>query len=291
MLRLFMPMTPATATANATTSSIIAFSSTSPSSSDFFTKSSRPFHSLCPNFIFSFSSYSSIPPRKKPPHISPRTWLRRHARRDIDSQDMTYEEKNDVRMFGSDEEVGSQIPTQAQSVVEGSGAVLVSEFKPAPDVDYLQELLAIQQQGPRAIGFFGTRNMGFMHQELIEILSYAMVITKNHIYTSGASGTNAAVIRGALRAEKPELLTVILPQSLKKQPPESQELLSKVKNVIEKPYNDHLPLIEASRLCNMDIISQVQQVICFAFHDSRLLMETCQEAKNLRKIVTLFYLD
>lgn len=198
---------------------------------------------------------------------------------------------NEARLFGSDEEVGSQIPTQAQSLVEGSGGVLVREFKPVPDVDYLQELLAIQQQGPRAIGFFGTRNMGFMHQELIEILSYAMVITKNHIYTSGASGTNAAVIRGALRAEKQELLTVILPQSLKKQPPESQELLSKVKNVIEKPHNDHLPLIEASRLCNMDIISHVQQVICFAFHDSKLLMETCQEAKNLRKIVTLFYLD
>lgn len=41
----------------------------------------------------------------------------------------------------------------------------------------MQELLAIQQQGPRSIGFFGTRNMGFMHQELIEILSYALVIT------------------------------------------------------------------------------------------------------------------
>jgi hypothetical protein len=54
-------------------------------------------------------------------------------------------------------------------------------------------------------------------------------LQKNHIFTSGASGTNAAVIRGALRAEKPELLTVILPQSLKKQPPESQELLSKVR--------------------------------------------------------------
>ncbi|XP_047957885.1 uncharacterized protein LOC125203553 isoform X1 [Salvia hispanica] len=200
-------------------------------------------------------------------------------------------DKNEIQMLGSDEEVSTQIPTQAQSIVEGSGAVMVSEYRPAPDVDYLQELLAIQQQGPRAIGFFGTRNMGFMHQELIEILSYALVITKNHIFTSGASGTNAAVIRGALRAEKPELLTVILPQSLKKQPPESQELLSKVKHVIEKPYNDNLPLIEASRLCNMDIISQVQQVICFAFHDSRLLMETCQEAKNMRKIVTLFYLD
>ncbi|KAF3548105.1 hypothetical protein DY000_02002447 [Brassica cretica] len=181
----------------------------------------------------------------------------------------------------SDEDSGLRIPTQAQAIVEGSAA----------DVDYIQELLAIQQQGPRSIGFFGTRNMGFMHQELIEILSYAMVITKNHIYTSGASGTNAAVIRGALRAERPELLTVILPQSLKKQPPESQELLSKVQNVVEKPHNDHLPLLEASRLCNMDIISQVQQIICFAFHDSKLLMETCQEAKNLRKIVTLFYLD
>ena len=52
---------------------------------------------------------------------------------------------------------------------------------------------------------------------------------KNHIYTSGASGTNAAVIRGALRAEQPELLTVILPQSLKRQSPESRELLSKVR--------------------------------------------------------------
>lgn len=41
----------------------------------------------------------------------------------------------------------------------------------------------------------------------------------------------------------------------------------------------------------MDIISHVQQVICFAFHDSNLLMETCSEAKNMRKIVTLFYLD
>lgn len=213
-------------------------------------------------------------------------------KRDQDINDCKDEADTGSCLTGSDEDVTpTQIPTQAQAVVQGPGQTLVSEYRPVADVDYLQELLAIQQQGPRAIGFFGTRNMGFMHQELIEILSYAMVITKNHIFTSGASGTNAAVIRGALRAEKPELLTVILPQSLRKQPPESQELLSKVKNVIEKPYNDHLPLLEASRLCNMDIISHVQQVICFAFHDSRLLMETCQEARDLRKIVTLFYLD
>lgn len=45
------------------------------------------------------------------------------------------------------------------------------------------------------------------------------------------------------------------------------------------------------RLCNQDIVQRVQQVICFAFHDSRLLLQTCSEAKEQRKIVTLFYLD
>ncbi|XP_076951718.1 uncharacterized protein LOC143625172 [Bidens hawaiensis] len=244
---------------------------------------------LTPSTSLRLSSSSSFSFTSQIPFTRKHQWL--CGKRHQGVVCLKIEDGNQVNMLGSDDEFGTPVPSQAQTVVEGSGAVLVSEYKPSPDVDYLQELLAIQQQGPRNIGFFGTRNMGFMHQELIEILSYAMVITKNHIYTSGASGTNAAVIRGALRAEMPELLTVILPQSLKKQPPESQELLSKVKNVIEKPHNDHLPLIEASRLCNMDIISQVQQVICFAFHDSRLLMETCQEAKNLRKIVTLFYLD
>ncbi|KAG9446859.1 hypothetical protein H6P81_012987 [Aristolochia fimbriata] len=194
---------------------------------------------------------------KKPQHQGT-TWPCGYTIKDEETDHIRKNVEEGACMFGSDDEILTQVPTQAQSLVEGSGTVLVSE-KPMRDLDYLQELLAIQQQGPRAIGFFGTRNMGFMHQQLIEILSYAMVITKNHIYTSGASGTNAAVIRGALRAEKPELLTVILPQSLKMQPPESQELLSKVKNLIEKPYNDHLPLIEASRLCNRDILSHVQQ--------------------------------
>ena len=131
----------------------------------------------------------------------------------------------------------------------------------------MQELIAIQQNGPKELGFFGTRNMGFLHQNLIEILelchgsdgkpstiihtAHTLLVSiescatcghdlpggtevlsvrglhaqDNHIYTSGATGTNAAVIRGALRAEKPDLLTVVLPQSRSRQPPESQELL------------------------------------------------------------------
>jgi hypothetical protein len=50
----------------------------------------------------------------------------------------------------------------------------------------------------------------------------------NHIYTSGSIGTNAAVIKGALRANAPDKLTVILPQSLRRQPAESQDLLKQV---------------------------------------------------------------
>jgi hypothetical protein len=190
---------------------------------------------------------------------------------------------------------GVELPSQGQAVVAGVGDAdyinrQLMEIL-APKTDYMAEFLAIQNQQPRNLGFFGTRNMGFMHQQLIEVLAYAMLLTGNHIFTSGATGTNAAVIRGALRAEKPELLTVVLPQSMSKQPAESQELLQQVENIIEMPQNDGLPLLEASRICNTDIIGRVQQVICFAFHDSSLLLETCQQAKHESKLVTLFYLD
>jgi hypothetical protein len=193
-------------------------------------------------------------------------------------------------LFGADYS-GDGLTTQGEAVVKGVATV---EDKPSGltlDVDYLQELIAIQEDCPKEIGFFGTRNMGFMHQQLIEILAYALCLTGNHIYTSGATGTNAAVIRGALRAEQPELLTVVLPQSLARQPRESRELLEGVAQIVEAPENDDMALVEASRICNDTIVSKVKQIIVFAFHDSRLLLETCRNAKNMRKLVTLFYLD
>ena len=64
-----------------------------------------------------------------------------------------------------------------------------------------------------------------------------------------------------------------------------------VENIIEMPQNDGLALLEASRICNQDIVGRVQQVICFAFHDSNLLLETCQLARAESKPVCLFYLD
>lgn len=58
--------------------------------------------------------------------------------RNEQERDSWRDEESMVCMFGSDDEVGNRVPSQAQSLVEGSGAMLVSEFKPVPDVDYLQ---------------------------------------------------------------------------------------------------------------------------------------------------------
>lgn len=121
-------------------------------------------------------------------------------------------------------------------------------------------------------------------------MSYALVVSGNRMITSGAAGANAAAIKGAMRADR-DRLTVILPQSLDRQPLESQEQLQQVLHLVESPQNDDLPLGEASTLCNQEIISRCQQLICFAFHDSRTLLQTCQEAEEQRKVVTLFYFD
>jgi predicted Rossmann fold nucleotide-binding protein DprA/Smf involved in DNA uptake len=160
-----------------------------------------------------------------------------------------------------------------------------------PTLDTLsQELAAIQQTGSKRIALLGSRHVPITHQQLIEMMSYALVLGGNRLMTSGAAGTNSAAIRGAMRADS-NLLTVILPQSLARQPRESQEQLQQVIHLVENPENDNLSLGEASAICNREIISRCQQLICFAFHDSHTLMQTCAEAEEQRKLVTLFYFD
>lgn len=160
-----------------------------------------------------------------------------------------------------------------------------------PKVDeFLQELATIQQTGSKRIAMLGSRHVPIIHQHMIEMLSYALVLSGNRLLTSGATGTNAAAIRGAMRAD-PNLLTVVLPQSLQRQPDESRAQLEQVMHLIEKPENDHMSLAEASALCNQEIITRCQQLVCFAYHDSRTLLQTCHEAEDQRKLITLFYFD
>ncbi|MCU0548132.1 MAG: DNA-protecting protein DprA [Leptolyngbya sp. Prado105] len=156
--------------------------------------------------------------------------------------------------------------------------------------DFLQELATIQQTGSKRIAILGSRHVPITHQTLIELMTYALVLEGNRIITSGSTGTNFAAIRGALRAD-PSMLTVILPQGLDRQPRESRDQLETVMHLVECPENNSLSLSEASAICNQEIISRCQQLISFAFHDSHTLLQTCRDAEDQRKVVTLFYFD
>ena len=161
-----------------------------------------------------------------------------------------------------------------------------------PTVDELaQELRLIQQSGPRKVAIIGTRNLPLTHQQLVEMLSYALVLSGNQVVTSGgANGTNMAAIRGAQRAN-PDRLQIILPQTLSQQPSEVQDLLVGINNITEYNERKEMTLADASKLCNHEIIDRCQQIICFLYHTSHTLLESVNYAKENRKIVTSFYLD
>lgn len=182
-----------------------------------------------------------------------------------------------------------KIPVKREVLVGNPQQKILKEKYSVTDI--LTELAAIQQQGPKKYCILGTRHCSFLHQQIIELLSYALVLSENHVYTSGAGGTNAAAIRGALRAERPDLLTVILPQSLHKQPNESQELMQGVTDLVSMPQNDELNLDVASRLCNSKLLSETDQLIAFAFHESTTVIEATKEAKKLDMLVTTLFLD
>ncbi|CAM9498395.1 unnamed protein product [Discosporangium mesarthrocarpum] len=197
-------------------------------------------------------------------------------------------------------EVEAQLETAmtggARTTIPTDVAIVGAPQQTLPGKEYsieaiLKELAEIQNQGPKNVCVLGTRHCSFLHQQIIELLAYALVLSGNHVFTSGAMGTNAATIRGALRAEREDLLTVVLPQSLSKQSPQSAKLIKKVQNVVENPQNDDLPLDVASRLCNSDLLSRSDQLICFAFHDSNTIIQTTEEARANDMIVTELYLD
>jgi len=183
-----------------------------------------------------------------------------------------------------------RLPGSRKEVIVGDPQRL-SKKEERSVTSILKELAAIQQQGPQKYCILGTRHCSFLHQQIIELLAYALVLSGNHVYTSGAGGTHGAAIRGALRANNPELLTVVLPQSMEKQAPESQELLKSVGDVISMPQNDNMSLDVASRICNSYLLSQTDQLISFAFHESTTVIEATKEAKKLDMLVTVLYLD
>ena len=163
---------------------------------------------------------------------------------------------------------------------------------PALDrVDTLaQELAMLQDRGKRRIAILGSRHVPVVAVHLVELVARSLAQEGHNLITSGAQGVNAAVIRSVLEID-PGRLTVLLPQSLDRQPGESREQLERVLHLVEKPEHDELPLPMASSLCNQDIISRCDQLICYAFHDSETLLASCRAAEDMGKVVTLMFFD
>ena len=153
-----------------------------------------------------------------------------------------------------------------------------------------QELALLQDKGKRRIAFLGSRHVPVVSMHLVELIARSLAQEGHSIITSGSQGVNAAVIRGVLQTD-PSLLTVLLPQSLERQTPEIRDQLAQVLHLIEKGDNDDLPLPIASSLCNQEIISRCDQLICFAFHDSETLLSSCHSAEEMGKVVSLMFFD
>ena len=153
-----------------------------------------------------------------------------------------------------------------------------------------QELALLQDKGKRRIAFLGSRHVPVVSIHLVELMARSLAQEGHSLITSGSQGVNAAVIRAVLEID-PSLLTVLLPQSLDRQAPDIRELLGHVLHLIEKPDNDDLSLPMASSLCNQKIISRCDQLICFAFHDSETLLNSCHSAEDMGKVVSLLFFD
>ena len=148
----------------------------------------------------------------------------------------------------------------------------------------------LQDRGKRRIAILGSRHLPVVSVHLVELVARSLAQEGHNLITSGAQGVNAAVIRSVLDIDSSRL-TVLLPQSLDHQPGESRELLERVLHLVEKPEHDELPLPMASSLCNQEIITRCDQLICFAFHDSETLLASCRLAEDMGKVVTLLFFD
>ena len=148
----------------------------------------------------------------------------------------------------------------------------------------------LQDKGRRRIAVLGSRHVPVVSIHLVEMVARSLAQEGHSLITSGAQGVNSAVIRSVIEVD-PAKITVLLPQSLDRQPRESREQLERVLHLVEKPEHDELPLPMASSLCNQEIISRCDQLICFAFHDSETLLASCRTAEDMGKVVSLMYFD
>jgi hypothetical protein len=157
--------------------------------------------------------------------------------------------------------------------------------------DLNEEFKNIMDEGNHLIAMIGSKDLSMSQIKIIEMIAFGLASCGHTIITSGGyCGTNYATIKGALRASS-DKLKVILPQTISQQIKEVQDQLIGVQYIIEHSEREHMLLSDASRLCNREIVSDCQQLICFLYRDSKTLLDALDFAHSLNKVVTVFYLD
>jgi hypothetical protein len=181
-------------------------------------------------------------------------------------------------------------PAEQTILVPLPGQDGLDQDVPDPNDELAAELTLLQQKS-KSIAIFGSRNIPLPHQQLIEMLTFSLTHNGNRIITSGGSfGTNAAAIRGAMKGN-PDLLKVILPQTIGQQPSDVQDQLIGIPNIVEHPEWGMMKLADASRLCNREMVDECQQLIIMLSHDSATLHTAIDYANENHKLVTALYLD
>jgi hypothetical protein len=189
-----------------------------------------------------------------------------------------------IRMLFGDEKSEQTI------IVPISNQDDIDQDTPDPHDELAAELSMLQQKS-KAIAIIGSRNIPLPHQQLIEMLAFSLTHDGNKVITSGgSSGTNAAAIRGAMKGN-PDLLKVILPQTIGQQPSDVQDQMIGVPHIVEHPEWSMMKLADASRLCNREIIDEAQQIIFLLTHDSPTLHLAIDYANENHKLVTCLYID
>jgi len=103
-----------------------------------------------------------------------------------------------------------------------------------------QELALLQDTGKRRIAILGSRHVPVVSIHLVELVSRSLAQEGHNLVTSGSQGVNAAVIRGVLSID-PARLTVLLPQSLDRQPGESRDQLDRCSTSWRSPNTTTCP--------------------------------------------------
>ena len=269
---------------------------------------------LCEGFSGLTSSWTRVrevgvgSPHRVPSSISPESKYRERILQAHPADAPFFESSSASGFGGMRRRISSSSRLMMSSVSVGGGGSPPGESKKPPvgfiispstqtgadEMLILRNMNQISAGANSKLGIIGTNDLGEGHKQMIEFLTYALVLSGNHIFTSGGgNGTNRAVISGALRACNADLLTVILPQSILKQAPEMQPLLMRVANLVQQPANDEMDFKEAAELCNEKIIKEVNRLLVFAYHDSRTVLKSAfsAEERNPPLEVIIFYLD